>query len=251
MIVRFSLAALVAAFLAGCSGGEGSGLADQPPLPPFGASSSAIQANVLAPTCAAAGCHQGAGAPQGLRLDDVNSYGLLVNVASSQVNTILRVAPNDPDNSYLIQKLEGTASVCAQMPLNAPALTQSTIDVIRQWITDGAIDDRTASAGPIVWLAQADWISDEVAGQQDLDGIAGFFEANWMYQKGQSLRLSYDYFDPDNDLDEDHQVRYSLVWEYNPMQFVQGRFGIRVYDSPPQSDLANRDEFFAELHGFF
>ena len=48
-----------------------------------------------------------------------------------------RVEPADPDNSYLIQKLEGSASFGAQMPIGGP-LNQETIDVIRQWITDGA-----------------------------------------------------------------------------------------------------------------
>ena len=146
----------LAVLLAGCGGGNGSGGNNQqqqppppPPPPPFGANFSEIQDNVFTPTCATAGCHSGAGAPQGLRLDDANSYGLLVGVASSEVNTILRVAPNDPDNSYLIQKLEGTASVGAQMPLGGAPLDQSVIDVIRQWITDGAIDDRTQSAAPI------------------------------------------------------------------------------------------------------
>jgi hypothetical protein len=95
------------------------------------------------------GCHTGAGAPQGLRLDEVNSFGLLVEQPSSQVPAVMRVAPNDPDNSYLIQKLEGTASVGQQMPLNADALPQSEIDIIRQWITDGALDDRTPSPDPI------------------------------------------------------------------------------------------------------
>ena len=82
-------------------------------------------------------------------LDDANSYDLLVNRASNEVPALLRVAPNDPDNSYLVQKLEGTASVGGQMPLGAQPLAQSTIDVIRQWITDGAIDDRTPSANSI------------------------------------------------------------------------------------------------------
>jgi hypothetical protein len=59
------------------------------------------------------------------------------------------VAPPDPENSYLIQKMEGSASVGAQMPLGAPALEQASIDVIRQWISDGAIDDRVASSNPI------------------------------------------------------------------------------------------------------
>jgi hypothetical protein len=74
---------------------------------------------------------------------------MLVNVPSSENNAVMRVAPNDPNNSYLIQKLEGTASVGAQMPLNGAPLPQATIDVIRQWITDGAIDDRAPSADPI------------------------------------------------------------------------------------------------------
>ena len=136
-------------FVASCTGGDGSGL--PPKLPPgsFGANFSEIQANIFVPNCATTGCHLGAGAPQGLRLDDANSFGLLVGVPSSEASSTLRVAPGDPGNSYLIQKLEGSASVGAQMPLGAPALEQASIDVIRQWISDGAIDDRVASSNPI------------------------------------------------------------------------------------------------------
>ena len=47
------------------------------------------------------------------------------------------------------------------------------------------------------------------------------------------------------------EVRYSLVWEYSPMQFLQGRIGVRAYDGPPQRPVANREVVFAELHGFF
>lgn len=120
-------------------------------LPPgaFGPNFSEIQANIFTQNCATTGCHFGAGAPQGLRLDEANSFAMLVGVASSEAPSILRVAPGDPGNSYLIQKLEGSASVGAQMPLNAPALEQSSIDVIRQWITDGAVDDRIPSSNPI------------------------------------------------------------------------------------------------------
>ena len=49
-------------------------------------------------------CHVGGGAPQGLRLDEAISYALLVGVASMEVPSILRVAPGDPMNSYIIQK---------------------------------------------------------------------------------------------------------------------------------------------------
>ncbi len=138
----------------GCGGGDGSGVAPPPsppppPPPPFAAEFSAIQSNVFDVNCATSGCHQGSGAPQGLRLDAVNSYGLLVGVASSEVPSLLRVAPNDPDNSYLVQKLEGTAAVGGQMPLGGAPLPQATIDVIRQWVSDGAMDDRAQSPNPI------------------------------------------------------------------------------------------------------
>jgi hypothetical protein len=149
------LLSILALLVAGCDGGDGTGESPSPPPPPpppppaFGANFSEIQENVFTPNCATSGCHLGAGAPQGLILDEANSYGLLVDVASMEDPSILRVEPGDPDNSYLIQKLEGTATVGDQMPLGGTPLSQDTIDIIRQWITEGASDDRAPSADPI------------------------------------------------------------------------------------------------------
>ena len=149
--LRFAIRPVVAiafltASLAACDGGDGTGFPASGPLEP---NFSAIQANVFTPTCATTGCHFGAGAPQGLRLDAASSFALLVGVASMEESSVLRIAPGDPDNSYLVQKLEGTASSGQQMPLNAPTLAQTSIDVIRQWISDGAIDDRLPATDPI------------------------------------------------------------------------------------------------------
>ena len=105
--------------------------------------------------------------------------------------------------------------------------------------------------GPVVWLAELDFISDDLPGGSSQDAIAGLIEGNWLFRKGHNLKISYDYLDPDKDVDEDQQVRWSLVWEYMPMQFLQGRFGARIYDGIPQVDSQNRHEFFAEIHGFF
>jgi len=105
--------------------------------------------------------------------------------------------------------------------------------------------------GPIAWLAEADWINDDLPLVGERDSLAGLAEANWLFAKGHNLKISYDYFDPDDDIDEDHQARYSIVWEHTPMQFLQGRIGARSYDGPSQIDAQNRDEFFIELHGFF
>jgi hypothetical protein len=49
-------------------------------------------------------------------LDSTNSYANLVNVASSEVPSLKRVEPGDDNNSYLVQKIEGTAAVGVRMP---------------------------------------------------------------------------------------------------------------------------------------
>ena len=72
----------------------------------------------------------------------------LVGVPSGQDAGVQRVNAGNPDLSYLIQKLEGTAAAGGQMPPGAP-LAQASIDVIRLWISQGAIDDRVAATTPI------------------------------------------------------------------------------------------------------
>jgi hypothetical protein len=130
----------ISATLLGCSG-SGEGLdengrpLDSGPLP-LAPTFASIQQNVFTPACTR--CHAGAAAPAGLRLDEASSYAMLVNVASVEVPGLRRVRPGDPDLSYLIQKLEGRAAVGGRMPLNSPPLPQATIDVIKQWIREGA-----------------------------------------------------------------------------------------------------------------
>lgn len=139
--------ALGVALLAACAGnGEGLDANGRPLVPgggtppPLSADFESIQENIFTPICSV--CHAGGSAPQGLRLDAADSYALLVGVPSTEVPTLLRVNPGDPDDSYIIQKLEGNAAVGAQMPFGCPAtqpcLTTSSIAFIRQWINDGA-----------------------------------------------------------------------------------------------------------------
>jgi hypothetical protein len=104
--------------------------------------------------------------------------------------------------------------------------------------------------GPIAWLAEADYILDDSFASRRKQTL-GLIEANWGFRKGQNLKLTAEYFDPDTDLDEDEQTRFSAVWEYTPLQFVQFRVGARIYDGIPQSDLQNRRSFFAQLNGYF
>jgi hypothetical protein len=140
--------------LAACTAGNGEGLdanglpigAEPPPDQTLTATFASIQANIFTPICTR--CHSGPAAPQGLQLDAQHSYALLVGVPSTESPALLRVKPGDPDSSYIVQKLEGAPGIVgARMPYGGPYLSQSTIDVIRQWITDGAQQAAAAAAG--------------------------------------------------------------------------------------------------------
>ena len=96
-----------------------------------------IQQNVLSAICIE--CHSGALAPEGLRLDPLNSYNHLVGVRSSEQSDLFRVEPGNPDRSYIIRKLEGGPDISGgQMPLDRTPLDQLTINAIRVWIAQGA-----------------------------------------------------------------------------------------------------------------
>ncbi|MGH8175297.1 MAG: hypothetical protein ACREV5_03425 [Steroidobacter sp.] len=147
--MRTTRAAACSALLAmGACAGDGDGLdvngrPEDEAAQPLQATFASIQDNVFTPICTT--CHAGAAAPLGLRLDAGASYVMLVNAPGVEAPALLRVAPGNPDASYLIQKLEGTAAVGARMPLNGSPLPAETIAVIRQWILAGA--QQTVAAG--------------------------------------------------------------------------------------------------------
>lgn len=150
MTIRFSRFLGLSATLAltSCGGGGGGGMTSAPPPPPPPANSTfqTIQSTIFTPICT--GCHAGANAPQGLRLDAANSFAMLVNVASAEVPGLLRVNPGNPNQSYLVQKIEGTAAVGVRMPANGPPfLTQAQIDLVRSWISAGATQSVAPSTG--------------------------------------------------------------------------------------------------------
>ncbi len=84
------------------------------------------------------GCHSGPAAPHGLDLSNGQAHGNLVNVPSAEVPSLMRVKPGDPNNSYLVQKVEGTAAVGGRMPLGFDPLSSEQIALIREWISEGA-----------------------------------------------------------------------------------------------------------------
>ena len=154
-------AALAPLLLAGCAGnGQGLNANGEPitpgssPAAPLTADFQSIQDNVFTPICTR--CHSGAAAPEGLQLDAGHSYALLVGVGSAEVPSLERVKAGDPDSSYLILKLEGASRIVGvRMPFGGPYLPQSTIDVIRQWITNGAQQGASAAASAVAFALTA------------------------------------------------------------------------------------------------
>ena len=88
-------------------------------------------------------CHNAIGSLfNGLNLTNAVAYSNLVNRSSVERPGILRVAPGDPDASYLIHKVEGrTGIVGGRMPFNGPFLSGGQILVIKRWIELGANND--------------------------------------------------------------------------------------------------------------
>jgi hypothetical protein len=118
------------------------------PTPNLEPTFSSIQSQIFAasdsagrPACS--NCHNAATFPfSGLNLTPGAAYGTLVNVASRGRAGMVRVVPGNPENSYLIHKLEGRPGIAgARMPLNGPYLTDGQIRIIRRWIELGANTD--------------------------------------------------------------------------------------------------------------
>jgi hypothetical protein len=117
------------------------------PTPNLQPTLSAIQRDVFdAPDstgrAACTSCHnaQGARFAGNLNLSGATAYSQLVNVASSGKPGAIRVIPADPENSYLIHKIEGRPGIVGErMPrTSGPFLTPGQILIIRTWIAQGA-----------------------------------------------------------------------------------------------------------------
>lgn len=137
---------LILLLLASAGASAGCGTVKSPTEPPSDPGSgtaltfSQIQAQILTPTCAKAGCHASSSAEAGLVLEAGQAYGNLVGRSSTQRSGSARVQPGNPEGSYLILKLRGDPSITGQrMPQDGPPfLTSEQIEGIAAWIRAGA-----------------------------------------------------------------------------------------------------------------
>ena len=139
-----SMAVAVAVFSTACDESLSSVTGPTPNLAP---TFSSIQREIFETTDASGrwmctNCHTNVGRNPsgGLNLTAGNSYGALINIASGARPGAVRVIPGDPDNSYLVKKLDDSRDITGvRMPRGeGPFLTPGQLLVIRRWIAQGA-----------------------------------------------------------------------------------------------------------------
>lgn len=103
-------------------------------------------------TAKCVGCHDDTDPPGGLNLLAGAAYAGLVNVQAVQDTAapiLDRIEPGDPEASFLIHKIQGTHTAAGgrggRMPAGCPGsracLTPEEIQLIRQWVVEGALNN--------------------------------------------------------------------------------------------------------------
>lgn len=110
-----------------------------------------VQDQVFSGSCATSNCHDGTTSPN---LSSGVSHGAIVGVPSGQSSLNL-VEPFDADASYLVLKIEGKG-IGSPMPLTG-SLTAAQIQLVRDWINAGALQDDT----PVASDSDGDGIADD------------------------------------------------------------------------------------------
>ena len=102
-----------------------------------------VQSAIFTPSCSLSGCHNGSVSPNlqtGVAFDNVVGVSALQSVMPL-------IDPGNPDNSYLILKMEGSGSG-ARMPIGGTVSTTN-LQLIRDWVSNGAVkDDGAGSTEP-------------------------------------------------------------------------------------------------------
>jgi len=105
---------------------------------PFMVSLSANVQPIFSVNCAVSGCHNAATATQGLSLESNDAHANIVDRPSSEMQSLDRIEPGDPANSFLYLKLNPSPPSGQRMPFGGPYLSEEQILTIRFWIEQGA-----------------------------------------------------------------------------------------------------------------
>ncbi|MFP6801667.1 MAG: thrombospondin type 3 repeat-containing protein, partial [Pseudomonadales bacterium] len=99
-----------------------------------------VQSAIFTPSCALSGCHNGSVSPN---LQTGVAFDSVVGVSASQ-SAMPLIDPGNPDNSYLILKMEGSGSG-SKMPIGGTVSTTN-LQLIRDWVSNGAVKDDDAGS---------------------------------------------------------------------------------------------------------
>jgi hypothetical protein len=105
--------------------------------------------------------------------------------------------------------------------------------------------------GPISWLAQAEITDDKSIANGQGKQLASLLEANWLIIRGNNLKITEEFLNPNRAVPNGEQTRWSVIYEVTPVQFLQLRTGFRWYDGIPQDNSEHQRLYFVELHGYF
>lgn len=108
-----------------------------------------LNAKYFSLSCVFGGCHESSSQEGDLDMETADLHGELVNVPAADPKAgprgKIRVIPGNPDDSFFVQKLEGRQARDEGniMPdgTDEPIDPDCRVRMIRQWITDGALDN--------------------------------------------------------------------------------------------------------------
>ena len=94
---------------------------------------------ILTASCTSSACHDASQPAQGLQLTSGAAYTALM-AAAAECPADQRVSPGNPDQSYLMLKLQGSGDCFtgSRMPRGNAPLSAAQLQLIRDWITNGA-----------------------------------------------------------------------------------------------------------------
>jgi hypothetical protein len=105
--------------------------------------------------------------------------------------------------------------------------------------------------GPISWLGQAEVTDDHSIANAQGKQLATLLEADWLIARGNNLKITDEFLNPNREVPNGEETRWSVVYEFTPIQFAQIRAGFRWNDGIPQDPSEHQRLYFVELHGFF
>ena len=103
------------------------------------------------------------------------------------------------------------------------------------------------SIGPVAVLGEVDWIREK--SMADRDQFAAYAEGNVLATRGVNAKVTYGYFDPDLDVDEDQRTRMRFGLEVFPVNALQLSAFYVLRDAPPS--VEQTDVVTLELHFHF